>query len=82
MPFIRYRTGDLATFSSNTCQCGRNYTLFDDIEGRNYEYVFTKDGRKISLTGLIFGQHFNAFRKIDKMQLLQPEQNLVEDFQN
>lgn len=34
MPFIRYRTGDLASFSSNKCICGRSHRILSRIDGR------------------------------------------------
>lgn len=70
-PLIRYRTDDLATYSSEVCTCGRHYPLIKEIEGRLQEYVVTKDKRKITLTALIFGQHFSAFNRLKGMQLVQ-----------
>jgi phenylacetate-CoA ligase len=78
MPFIRYRTGDLAVISAHRCSCGRNHRIIKRIEGRNYEYIITKDGRIISLTGLIFGQHFSAFSRIKKMQVHQREKGKIQ----
>jgi len=78
MPLIRYRTGDTAKYTHQNCTCGRNYELFEDIEGRTYEYIHTEDGRIISLTALIFGQHFEAFARIKKMQLYQDTKGKIE----
>lgn len=78
MPFIRYRAGDIASFVETTCPCGRNYPLLSRVEGRTDEYVYTSDGRALSLTGLIFGQHFDAFSRLRKMQLHQTRRGLVE----
>jgi phenylacetate-CoA ligase len=79
MPLIRYRTGDLAKYADGFCtDCGRKYRLLDGVEGRNYEYVFTKTGQKVSLTGLIFGQHFASFEHIVKLQVLQKEFGRIE----
>jgi phenylacetate-CoA ligase len=78
MPFIRYRTGDLAVFAEGPCpDCGRNYPLLERIEGRNYEYVITRSGNPVSLTGLIYGQHFKAFGCIAKMQIDQAEMGKI-----
>jgi phenylacetate-CoA ligase len=72
MPFLRYRTGDRASFAAGTCgHCGRPYRLLNRIEGRDYEYVMNRDGNLISLTGLVFGQHFRSFGAILKMQVSQ-----------
>jgi phenylacetate-CoA ligase len=78
MPFIRYRTGDIAKYASDSCDCGRAYRLLEDVEGRTCEYVFTEDGRKVSLTGLVFGQHFRAFERIKKIQLYQDKEGQLE----
>lgn len=73
MPFIRYRTGDHAVVSQERCRCGRDYPLLEKIVGRSYEYVITKENKIISLTALVFAQHFAAFRRIRKMQIVQKE---------
>jgi phenylacetate-CoA ligase len=73
-PFIRYRTMDLAVPSHSKCECGRDYTLLKKIEGRLQELIVTKDKRLITLTALIFAQHFEAFSKIKEMQLVQEKE--------
>ena len=67
MPFIRYRTGDLAVFNGDN----NGVVALQKIIGRTQDYVITKDGEKISLTALIFGQHYAAFKHIEKWQLQQ-----------
>lgn len=71
MPLIRYCTADIAVVGPPTCGCGRNYPLWERIEGRKQEYVVARDGSLIPLTALIFGQHYNAFAKIKRLQLVQ-----------
>ena len=74
MPFIRYKTGDMAEYKEGYCEnCGRKYKILAQVQGRTYEYVINSEGNKISLTGLVFGQHFEAFTHIKKMQLHQRE---------
>ena len=71
-PFIRYQTRDMAIIGSKSCNiCGRNFQLLDRIDGRKQDYVIASDGSQITLTALIFAQHFDAFRNIKKMQLFQ-----------
>ena len=67
MPFIRYKTGDLGLFNGNT----NGIVRLGKIIGRAQDYVYTKDGLKIALTALIFGQHYQAFKNIRKWQLQQ-----------
>ncbi|MCK4538584.1 MAG: aspartate 1-decarboxylase [Candidatus Krumholzibacteria bacterium] len=47
MPFVRYRTGDMAILSSRTCACGRGLPLLERIEGRTFDNIMTPDGRSI-----------------------------------
>ena len=71
-PFIRYRTGDYAILKKGYCDsCHRSYPVIKEIMGREQDWVITRDGNLISLTALIFGQHLEAFNKIEKMQLEQ-----------
>ncbi len=49
MPLIRYRMGDIAVWSDKKCGCGRNYPLFEKIEGREQEFVVSKDGTLVPL---------------------------------
>lgn len=74
LPFIRYKTGDYAILKKGYCdRCFRQYPLIKEIVGREQDYVVTKDGRLISLTALIFGQHLKSFSKTKKMQIEQRE---------
>jgi len=45
MPFVRYRTGDLAVPTLRRCACGRGSSLLDRIEGRVFNVVVTAEGR-------------------------------------
>jgi len=67
MPFVRYRTGDLALFNGDIDGIVR----LGKIVGRTQDCIFTKNGEKVALTALIFGQHYRAFRNIQKWQLQQ-----------
>lgn len=48
VPFIRYRTGDIAINSNERCSCGRNYKLIKRIDGREQEYFIDKTGAKVT----------------------------------
>lgn len=73
MPFIRYRTGDFASYArKQACACGRNYKLLDKIEGRwMQEMLFSKDGSKISMTAL--NMHSDIFKRIKQYQFYQDQ---------
>jgi phenylacetate-CoA ligase len=50
VPFIRYRTGDIAINSNEKCSCGRNYKLIKKVEGRKQDYFIDKTGSKVTFT--------------------------------
>jgi len=43
-PFIRYRTGDVAVLSTQSCACGRGLPMLDEIQGRTTDFVVAADG--------------------------------------
>jgi phenylacetate-CoA ligase len=51
-PFIRYRTGDLAVYTTEQCECGRHYQLLKNIEGRVQDFVVSKTHRLIPFMGV------------------------------
>lgn len=73
-PFIRYDTGDLIepTFKDGLLEC------FRIKEGRNSDNVIDKNGRPISLTGLIFGRHHRAFDHSEHVQVKQDAPGEIE----
>ncbi|MGL5755349.1 MAG: phenylacetate--CoA ligase family protein, partial [Paraclostridium sp.] len=50
MPFIRYRTQDIAVNTLDKCTCGRNYKLIKKVEGRAQDFIFDKEGNVRSFT--------------------------------
>lgn len=47
MPFIRYRTGDIATRGSDSCACGQPYSTLLEIQGRVVDYFRFAGNRRI-----------------------------------
>lgn len=47
MPFIRYRVGDVAAVSGESCPCGRGLPLLRSIQGRSHDYVATPTGERV-----------------------------------
>lgn len=68
MPLIRYRTGDLAEFGGYDKE---NRMILNKIFGRTQDFVYDKNNQKICLTSLIFAQHFEAMKNIEKWQIEQ-----------
>lgn len=68
MPFIRYYVGDIAAWSNKTCQCGRNYPLLRSIEGRESEYIVTRNG---DLIPMIVVPYSSIMKNIKQFQFYQ-----------
>lgn len=47
MPFIRYRTGDVAQFDNTSCGWGRHLSIMKKIQGRTTDFVVTP-GRQVA----------------------------------
>jgi len=73
VPFVRYKTGDLAVLSHDECLCGRNYLSLKRIEGRKQEYLITKDEGLISLGPALFSIHDANWANIKQIQFIQEE---------
>jgi len=76
-PFIRYKTMDIAKYRNHHCDCGRNYRLFEKVEGRMQDLIVTGDGRLVTLTALIFAQHFDSFSRLKEMQIVQEKKGEI-----
>lgn len=71
MPFIRYRTGDYATYVAERCEaCGRNHVLIRDICGhRTQELLVAHDGSLVPWTAL--NMHDDTFLNVLRFQFYQ-----------
>lgn len=47
MPFVRYRTGDLAVRGADACSCGAPFSTLRSIEGRTVDYLHLPGGRRV-----------------------------------
>lgn len=48
MPFIRYKSGDLASYSNNDCSCGRSFPMLSEVHGRVLDAIKRPDGSFLS----------------------------------
>lgn len=73
MPFIRYRTGDYATYVGEGCAaCGRQHTVIRKVRGHNtMERLVAKDGSSIPYSAV--NVHDNTFENVLQFQFLQEE---------
>jgi phenylacetate-CoA ligase len=71
MPFIRYRTGDFATYVGERCAgCRREHSLIRDIRGhRTQESLVAHDGSLIPWSAL--NMHDDTFLRVMRFQFVQ-----------
>ena len=70
-PLIQYDTED----SVDNCDvCDGLLTAFEMTGGRSGDYIVDKEGKKLSLTGVIFGNHHKLFDYCSQIQIAQSEQ--------
>jgi phenylacetate-CoA ligase len=60
MPFIRYEVGDVATWSSGGCTCGRHAKVITRIDGRVEDVVLTPEGSRITRFDYVFKDTHNV----------------------
>lgn len=53
-PFIRYRTGDVASLSTETCACGRGLPMLAELQGRTTDFIVAADGTIMHGLALIY----------------------------
>ncbi len=76
MPFIRYKTRDLASISNSQCQCGKKHLVVKEIDGRIEDLLVTPEGKKIGRMSHVF-RNLNGF---DYAQIIQNQIDLLEVF--
>ena len=67
MPIIRYKNGDLARLSIETCSCGCQLPMIAEIAGRTGEDMFLPTGKVIpwnQLKSLMTHQHVRQFQLV------------------
>ena len=74
LPFIRYRTGDIAVYNGNESGIVR----LNKIYGRNQDFLYDSAGERIFLVGLIHGGHHGFFDNIKKWQIIQNKTGCIE----
>jgi phenylacetate-CoA ligase len=72
MPFVRYRTGDLAMLSDTPHPALPGYIAVERIEGRLQEFIVTRDHRLISICTM-GAAHFDELAEVEAIQYEQHE---------
>lgn len=77
MPLIRYRTGDVAEYVSDSCQlCGRKVPVIRNITGRwTGERLFNADDSYVTTTAL--NLHDDLYSVINGIQYYQPRKGVL-----
>lgn len=73
MPFLRYRTGDVATRMTRACECGRERTAFFRVDGRVEDYVVTPSGVRVGRMDHVFKDLTN----VREAQIVQDEPGAI-----
>ena len=76
MPLIRYQVGDVATFATTPCACGRGLPRLASVEGRDADFVLTPAGTWISGISLTenFAVHLDS---VEQLQVVQESRTLL-----
>ncbi len=72
-PLIRYKTGDVGIYNSEKCQCGRNYFILKNIQGRSQDFIVTSDDRIIPIAAINI--HANILENVKQFQFHQEDKN-------
>jgi phenylacetate-CoA ligase len=70
MPFIRYRTGDMAILSDKPHPLLQDFPVMERIEGRRQEFIVCRDNRIIAVCGM-GAAHSSELAVVDSMQFEQ-----------
>ena len=76
MPLIRYELGDYGTWSEESCDCGRNWPLIKQIDGRAITMFKHRDGGRMA--GYVFIFYVNTVvggKRVFKQQIIQEDYN-------
>ena len=71
MPFIRYKTGDLAPTGFGNCSCGRSHPTIRGIVGRETDFIITPEKNVVS--PLLLSPPFYHLEEIREGQIVQED---------
>lgn len=76
-PLIRYRTVDIGIFTKQKCDCGRNYPLLKEVEGRIQDYVVDLFGNLVPLSPAVFNYNDLDWKGIQEFQVYQDKPGIL-----
>lgn len=71
LPLIRYRTGDICTYQTKNCSCGRGLRLMGAVQTKKEDIIITPDGRYISPS--VLTHPLKPLHGIEKTQIVQED---------
>jgi phenylacetate-CoA ligase len=71
MPFIRYRTGDMAMKLKERCRCGLDHSVLSAVSGRLGDIIITPESKYVSPS--IIDYCFNNLDEIKEGQIVQED---------
>lgn len=74
-PFLRYEIGDLASFSSKSCSCGRGLSLLSSIEGRSFDIIQCPNGNRVA--GTFWTICLRRYQGVVRFQVVQEELDVL-----
>ncbi len=75
-PFIRYRTGDIARQTDDSCRSGRGLHVITEIMGRSTDFVVRPDGTIMHALAVIYV--LRAIEGVHEFKIVQPSTNRIE----
>jgi phenylacetate-CoA ligase len=73
MPFIRYKNGDMAIKTPQTCRCRRELPLLAEVVGRTNDYLVAADERFVHSE--FFAYLFRTEQDLIRYQVYQPDKD-------
>jgi len=75
MPLIRYVTNDMTSIREQSCSCGRELEVMDDVTTKAEDTLTLKDGRLISPS--VLTHPFKPLNSVEGSQIIQKEHNQI-----
>jgi len=70
-PLLRYRTGDIASWASGNCACGRPFACLASIEGRSDDLLIARGPRFVHSQSIIYFLRSTA--NVERFRILQDD---------
>jgi phenylacetate-CoA ligase len=72
MPIIRYRMGDITSYRTQPCPCGRGLATINNVAGRVADFFVKPDGGLVAGVSLV-ERTLTKFPGIAQLQMVQPD---------